>query len=238
MKKITTIAFCAATMMAAQMAHANSFTISGSVGGAPTGVKYVNFDNLTAGQTGGLTGTGSNGSVGLTVTTDGQVAVGSVSSQYAAPFLSGGNGTGFGNANGIDTTPYLTTGKFPTPGGSVEMDFGGDQKYLGLLWGSVDSYNTLEFFDASHVSLGTVTGSQVTASPNGDQGVSGTLYVNINTTDAFRYVKATSSSYAFEFDNVAYNDTNVSVPDGGSTCALLGLGLVGVGALRRKLNRA
>ena len=34
------------------------------------------------------------------------------------------------------------------------------------------------------------------------------------------------------------DSTSVNVPDGGSTCALLGMSLLGVGALRRKLNRA
>jgi len=66
-----------------------------------------------------------------------------------------------------------------------------------------------------------VTGSQVIASPNGDQGVNGTLYVNIDTSAPFRYAVAKSSSYAFEFDNVSYNDQPITrrqtdVPDGGS----------------------
>jgi hypothetical protein len=58
-----------------------------------------------------------------------------------------------------------------------------------------------------------VTGSDVVASPNGNQGQEGTLYVNINSDLAFDRIVATSSQYAFEFDNVAYNETNVTTPE-------------------------
>jgi hypothetical protein len=44
-------------------------------------------------------------------------------------------------------------------------------------------------------------------------------------------VVASSSQYAFEFDNVAYS----AVPDSGMTIALLGMGLLGLGCLRGKL---
>jgi hypothetical protein len=67
----------------------------------------------------------------------------------------------------------------------------------------VDTYNTLSFYRADNSLIDTITGTQVDAAANGDQGANGTFYVNINSTDAFTYVIATSSSYAFEFDNVA-----------------------------------
>ena len=67
-------------------------------------------------------------------------------------------------------------------------------------------------------------------SANGNQGAQGTFYVNIDTTLAFNKVVASSTQYAFEFDNVAYK----SVPDSGSTIALMGAALLGFAALRRK----
>lgn len=227
--------FALAATLVAGSAHASIISISGSVGGAPTGVKYVNFDNLANGASGSLTGTGPNGSVALTINPNARVAVGSVSGQYAAPFISGGNGNGFGSqvATGADTTPYLTSGR-SGDGGSIKLDFGSDQQYLGLLWGSVDSYNLLSFYDVNNVLVGQVTGSDVLASPNGDQGQAGTLYVNI-TADPFRYVVATSTSFAFEFDNVAYNESPVGVPDSGASLGWLGLALVGLGSVRRFL---
>ena len=90
---------------------------------------------------------------------------GSQSGLYAAPYLSNGNGTLFGDPNnGPDTTTYLTTGV-----GSVTLTLPGQEKYAGLLWGSVDAYNTLSFYNGATL-VGTATGTDVTASANGDQG--------------------------------------------------------------------
>ncbi len=76
----------------------------------------------------------------------------------------------------------------------------------------------------------------MTASANGDQGVSGTFYVYINSTLSFTSVVATSSQYAFEFDNVAYNSTQIPVPEPStSLVAIVGaLGMIACARLRRK----
>ena len=154
---------------------------------------------------------------------------GSQSGLYAAPFLSSGNGTLFGDPNdGPDATTYLTTGI-----GSVKLALPGEEMYLGLLWGSVDSYNTLSFYDGSTL-IGTVTGTDVTASASGDQGQNGTFYVNINSTDKFDSVVASSSAYAFEFDNVAYNTTAVPEP---STFVLSLIGVAGAFTFRQMRRR-
>jgi len=211
-----------------------SLTISGSVGGAPTGVNKVNFDDLTLGSIGG-TATGPSGTVGVSFVTDGQAVAGAVGGQYAMPWLSGGNGTGFGapnQPNGQDVTTYLTSGiSDGTTFGAAILTFSTPLHYIGLLWGSVDSYNTLSLYNGTTL-VGTVTGSQVLASPNGDQGINGTLYVNITSTLAFDIVKATSTQYAFEFDNVAYS----AVPEPTTMVAgagALGLALLGIGRARR-----
>jgi hypothetical protein len=198
--------------------------IDSSVGGAPTGVNYVNFDNLPLGAAGGV----SNG-IAVSFGGDGQTVVGSQSGVYAAPFLSKGNGMLFGDPNnGADTTKYLSTGV-----GSVTLVLPGEEKYVGLLWGSVDNYNTLSLFNGSTL-VGTVTGMDVTASANGDQGASGTFYVNINSTDSFDRVVATSSSYAFEFDNVAYNVSAVPEPSSFVLALIGGLTAAGYTKMRRK----
>jgi hypothetical protein len=210
---------------------ADTIVPAASIGGAATGSDRFNFDALSLGagaQTAWSTG-GSSVDVWFTAPDSG-VVNGAVTNVNAAPFLSGNNGDGFGSpnqANGADTTNYLTTGT-----GSVTLDFGRDLTYLGLLWGSVDNYNTLAFYNGATL-VGSFTGADVLALPNGNQGPGGSVYVNFNDLDGvFTKVVLTSSTNAFEIDNVAINAS--AVPDSGATIALLGLGLVGLAAIRRK----
>ena len=218
--RITGLALVAGLFAGASAAHA-TLTVSAAVGGAPTGVNYVNFDDLALGSAGGI----SDG-VGVAFDPDGQAVQGSVSGIYAAPYLSNGNGVPFGDPeNGPDTTTFLSTGL-----GSATLSFPGLEKYVGLLWGSVDAYNTLSLYDGEAL-VGSITGTTVTAGANGDQGVNGTYYVNISSTLPFNKVVATSSQYAFEFDNVAYNRTAVPEP---TTLALFVGGLIGLAAIRRR----
>jgi len=196
-----------------------SFVIDASVGGAPTGATYVNFDALPLGAT-----SGTSGGLGVSFSSDGQVVNGAASGVYAAPYISGGNGVPFGDptVSGVDTTNYLTTGV-----GTVTLMFPASEMYLGLLWGSVDTYNHLEFFLGAN-SVGMVNGADVFAAAAGDQGINGTYYANIISSLPFDRVVASSSSYAFEFDNVAYN-----VPEPISL-GLLGCGILGLGVVRRR----
>ena len=106
---------------------------------------------------------------------------------------------------------------------------------MGLLWGSVDTYNTLTFLDGTDV-VGQFTGKDVNKLANGDQGASGTYYVNINLSDSFTSVVATSSSYAFEFDNVALSSSPLKVPEPGTVGVFL-LGLLLVGSAYRLKGR-
>jgi hypothetical protein len=203
------VSLCAAMLNPIAQA---GITIDASVGGAPLGATYANFDNLSLGSAGG-----TSGGINVSFTGDAQAVQGSLVNYYAAPYLSNGNGTLFGDAtNGPDATTYLTTGV-----GSVTLALPGEESYLGLLWGSVDSYNTLTLYDGSNV-VGTITGSDVTSNADGDQGVNGTYYVNITSTEAFDKVVASSTQYAFEFDNVAYSGSAVPEPSS------LALGAIGV----------
>lgn len=231
--------FLAATTVAASALAGASLpvdaaviTVSGSVGGAPLGAtNYVNFDSLALGNGGGTIG-------GITVsfTGGGQAVQGSLGGQHAAPFLSGGNGALFGTPNGVDATTYLTTGG--ASGTGVTMQLPGLMQYLGLLWGSVDGYNFLDLYNGATL-IGTVSGSDATGSPNGDQGVNGTLYVNISSDTAFDRVVARSNGFAFEFDNVAFftgaNPSGDPVP-APATIALLGVAIAGLGFARRHLR--
>lgn len=208
-----------------------SVVLSSSIDGVPTGLDYANFDNLALGNTGGVSG-------GLTVsfTGDAGIVQGSASGLYAAPYLSNNNGTSFGDtSNGLDTTKYLSTGI-----GTVTLTLPGLSNYFGLLWGSVDSYNSLELFNGNTL-VGTVTGDNVTSAADGDQGANGTFYVNINSDIAFNTVELLSTQYAFEVDNVAYNspvtrlglDNPVPEPSSLSLIAA-GIGILGTFAWLKK----
>ena len=201
-KMIVTLAMFG--MAITPLAH-GALSVTGSVGGSPTGVFKVNFDDLALGSTGG-TSTTPNGVIQVSFTGDGGVVQGETV-DYARPVLSGGNGLGFGpggtnQPNGEDSTNYLITGL-----GSATLTFNSPQVYFGLLWGSVDASNTLTFYSGNNV-VGTITGADVLALPIGDQGVLGTTYVNITSTVPFDRVVATTGIRTFEFDNVAYNPTN------------------------------
>jgi hypothetical protein len=230
----TTLLASAACVLAATGAAQAALTIAAIQGGAPTGVIKDNLDALPLGSGGGATATGITVSFNPTAA----AVQGSVSGQYAAPFLSGSNGAGFGNAPvpGVDNTTYVTSGSTGN-GGNDSITFllptngGIGYLYFGLLWGSIDDFNTLTFFDGN-TSVGSVTGAQVTATPNGDQGLNGTRYVNITSTLKFDRVVATSSQFAFEIDNIAYNAT-IPVP-APAALGLFGVGLLGLGFVARR----
>lgn len=196
-------------------------TISAAVGGVPNNATiYENFDSLT--EKGGTTANG------ITVIFSGNASVAAlpnVAGIYASPYISNGNSILFDNfqSYGQNKTQYLTTGT-----GSVTLELGGYHQYFGLLWGSVDSYNTLSFYDDDSF-LFEFTGSDVNVLADGNQGAAGTFYVNINSDIAFNKVIITSSHYAFEFDNVALAEQPLEfpaeVPTPG-TLLLLGIGLL------------
>jgi hypothetical protein len=212
---------------------------SSAVGGVPTGADYFfTFDDAPSalvGASGSWASLSTDGldSVFVTATPNALVVQGAQSGQYAAPYLSGGQGALFGSQpDGVDQTTYLTSGTYPSPGGSIELQFNAPQRYLGLLWGSVDDYNSLEFYLGSTL-IGTVVGDDVAAGNNGNQSANGTYYVNINSAAPFDTVVAKSSQFAFEFDNVAIKTTNV--PDGGSTVMLVGISMMAMGLFRRRM---
>lgn len=218
-------------LLLAGAANAAIITATATVGGAPTGVIRDNLDIIPLGSGGGVSATG----IVVSFAPDGGAVQGAVVNMYAAPYLSGSNGLGFGNPGdqplGADTTTYLTAGGHR--GSSATLLLPLDVTYFGLLWGSVDDYNTLELYHDDTL-IGTVTGTQVTNPkyPNGDQSANGTYYVNITSDTFFNKVVALSSQHAFEFDNVAYNRT-VPSPEP-VTLSLVGAGLAGLGLSRRR----
>jgi hypothetical protein len=127
---------------------------------------------------------------------------------------------------------YLAVG----PSETSSFSFTGNLSSFGLLWGSVDAYNTIAFSgSAPTVSF---TGSNVLAADPGlvlgSQGANGTTYVNFGNFGAgYNTVTFTSTSPAFELSNVTASVGAVPEP---GTWAMMVLGFAGIGflAYRRK----
>ena len=129
-----------------------------------------------------------------------------------------------------DDTQYYSTGI-----GTTTVTFDETATYLGFLWGSVDSYNRIAFYDGNTL-IGTIYGADIRNPANGDQGIGGTFYVNFDVAGGFNKVELISDGYSFEIDDLAYGAEYVhitEVPEP-TSLLLLGAGLFAVGYARRR----
>lgn len=125
---------------------------------------------------------------------------------------SGTSGVYLGNVAGTTAAPWTPTGietrnYFSTqPKGDITINYGQNQQYFGIMWGSVDSYNSLSFYNNDRL-VEEVTGRDVVRSPDGNQAATGTYFANFNfSSDAsFNRVVFSSSTPAFEFNMIAYS---------------------------------
>jgi len=106
--------------------------------------------------------------------------------------------------------------------------------YFGLFWGSIDSYNTLSFYN-NNALVASFTGPDLTNPANGDQKAPATnTYVNFYDLPAFDTFQLSSEGFAFEADNIALANNPVPEP---ATMLLFGTGIAGLaGIARRKRN--
>jgi hypothetical protein len=114
---------------------------------------------------------------------------------------------------------------------------GSSINYLGFYWGSVDTYNSFEFYSDDEL-VARITGSELLAQLNGKAGDqvadSSNVYVNIDFSfaEAFNKLRVITSGVAGEFDNIVIglDQRPVTAP---ASLAFLGLGLLGLGLGRR-----
>jgi hypothetical protein len=137
-----------------------------------------------------------------------------------------------------DTTAFLgVPGPDPSlTSGTETISFNAQHNYFGLFWGSIDSYNTISFYD-DNVLVGSYGGAQISNPANGDQSADQTNeYVNFSFTggDTFDEVVLASDGRSFEVDNLAVNNSVVEP----ASVALVGAGLIGLGLTARRRRRA
>ena len=150
-----------------------------------------------------------------------------------------------GSLDGIRAQPFGSTGNYftvgPSDGSPGEIDISGFASIttLSLLWGSIDSYNTISFLDDVGNILGSFTGTEVFALADGDQSDPATNpIVTFSFTGADRdlvsRIRLESSQNAFEIDNLAIT----AVPEPGTWAMMLaGFGAVGYSLRSRKSRR-
>ena len=112
--------------------------------------------------------------------------------------------------------------------------------YLGFYWGSVDNYNTFDFFSGGSL-VASLTGTQLLnalgGAPGDQQGDGSNAYVNIffDFAEAFDTMVVTTTGIAAEFDNIVIGLSSRPVPAPVGV-ALLGLGLLAV-SIRSRLKK-
>lgn len=177
------------------------------------GATTVNFNNGTCGAYTNCYGNGA-------------LVTGNASGQYASPY-------------GINDR-YLSVAYYSSSG-SVTLTTPGDYNYFGLYWGSLDTYNSIAFYNGGSL-IGGFDGDDIfpLLANGGQTSWASNRYVNFFFTGGslFDRIVLTSTNYAFESDNHAFGNIRKSVPEP-ATMAVFGLGLMGLGmaARRRKAMR-
>lgn len=141
--------------------------------------------------------------------------------------------------------PFGSTGNYATVGpadgtpGTFDLTGLGPVRQVSFIWGSVDTYNTLEVLGAGGAVLATIVGNQIFNPADGDRNDPNTNPVVTLTFGDGTYGNVTglrfnSTENAFEFDNLS-----VAVPEP-STWAMMigGFGLLGAAVRRSRKTTA
>jgi hypothetical protein len=178
-------------------------------------------------------------------TTEG-VVQNTVSGEYAVPVAGAvGGGTsgtpeyltaGYGStltSNIASSGNYLSTGT-----GTITLTFTNTQHWLVMLWGSIDTGNSVTINDSGGTNF-TETGTALQQivegfTTDGSQGVGGSAYVVFNSPNGFKTITFTSSAVSFEFTGVAVSTNGFVFTPEPSGMLLVGAGIVFVGMRQRR----
>ena len=156
------------------------------------------------------------------IVSGGSVASGSTGVR-AQPFGSSGNYWAVGPGNGATSAV-------------LDLSSIGDIYNISFLWGSVDSYNFVDFLDEDGLVIATFDGTDIFNPANGNQSDPNTNpVVRFDVTDqhisTLKSIRLRSNSDAFEVDNFAIN----AVPEPGTWALMVfGFALAGFGMRRRR----
>lgn len=159
------------------------------------------------------------------------------------PTFVGGNVVGPGTTSGQFAQPLGSTGKYYSVGpstsspGTLFFTNATGINWIDFIWGSVDTYNTLEVLRSNGTVMTTILGGSLPPA-NGNQAAQNSnpiVRITFTGQDAFDFgrLRLSSTENAFEIDNIRIN----AVPEP-TTWALLILGFGAVGySMRRRTSQ-
>ena len=214
------VAIGSCLLTAATAALANPIGIQFDLSGLPNATGAIHALDLTAAEIGKTAFAANQRTVHVNVQTASNQGVvsGSQPGLYAAP-VSGGSPA----APNYWSAPYFSTGL-----GTITLNFSQAQRYLGLLWGSVDYGSTYNYIKFNNVvgnkvtTVATVTGNDIydatkSATFSGSQGYGGSFYTVLDDLDGtFNQIVLGSTVVSFEAADIQYGSATVSlgnVPD-------------------------
>jgi hypothetical protein len=186
--------------------------------------------------------------VGVTTLTFDSNDVGSQPAGFTPPtgtspgggVVGGGGNAGLYAAPNGDMSQFYAVALNPVSSPTVPsldiLSLGVTYNYFGFYWGSIDKYNTLQFYNGSTLVAG-FTGADFPPADGNQISPSTNEYVDFffSGNDTYNRVVFETTTLNFEFDNVAFG--NVSVPEP-SSLALFGTALAAMSLMRRRMFAA
>lgn len=213
-----------------------------------TAVACVAIGALLAGPAAAVTAVSQSINNGGKMLRDGESLVVTFDRPASAGIRIDGSGQiidGIGSVRGLRTAPRDAGDSYRavTAGASTTIDFRGwsGGKPLSLLsfdWGTIDSYNNVDFLDAGGALVASFGGGAlpIVEGRTNLLGASRRLLFSFAPTQRVTTLRLRSSGNSFEFDNVAAAAANV-VPEP-DVWAFLIIGFAMIGGRMRRLRRA